>query len=436
MYLIHSWQSPQAIFLLLALFFMWQCRLAQKFWRILRAQEIHACLSHAPTPARHHTFTWVFLGANVAAFVCSLLLTLTRQLQNPFLDFLVILAGDIFFLFALHHLGYALLHRDGLIPPTAHQNLIAQATHRLSPFSRIRPFAMTAALLLTVLALMGPEGSKTAAQLQPEPLEIVLLLDLSQSMNARDIVPTRLEAALEEIDALTRIAPQQKYAFIYFTTETFVQLPMTMDPPAVRAFLEHITTDVMPTHGTDIPNALLAARKLFRLTDNPYPWHNVSRRILLLSDGEDHSDRLEDTLQVLSQDNIHVDVIGLGTPQGGQVFTADGAPLMYQNSTVISRFDDRSLRHIAEVTDGVYQTYQLPHDAAERLAYHWDTLQIALAPSGIVSIKTDTLLYHRFVIPLYLLALYLISEPFFHRVLRRRRQKKQPPSDTPAPLLS
>ena len=434
MYFIHAWQSPQAIFLLLAVFFMWQCSIAQKFWCILRAREINTCLNQTPLEeSTAHRFTWFFLSAHILSFILSLALTLTRSLQNPLIDFLIIIATDAFLLVSLNRFGYYLLNREGLIPLNIHQNLKAQSTQRLSIISRIRPVVITTGLLLLVLAMMSPEGQKTTTQLHRNPFEIVILLDLSQSMNAQDIAPTRLEAALEEIDALTRFSPHQEYALVFFTTETFVQLPMTMDPPTVRAYLPHINTDVMPTHGTDIPNALLASRKLFRPANGPLRQNKVSRRILLISDGEDHSDRLESALITLQKEDIHVDVIAFGTAKGAQVFTADGSPVIYKNEPVISRLDDSSLRHIAEQTNGLYQRYQLPHDAAEHLSYQWDTLQIDLAPEGIVTLKNHVRLYYIFVIPLYVLSVYLVFEPLFCHLLLlwRKRKKKNSPHPIP-----
>lgn len=421
----YSWQTPQAIFLLLAVFFMWQCSIAQKFWCILRAHEIYSQLSNGVPLKSLQRFTWLFFAANVFCFVLSLILTLTRSLHNPLVDYLVIIATDAFFLISLNRFAFYLLNRDALIPLKIHQNLKALTTKRLSIIPRIRPIVITCGLLLIILALMGPEGQKTSTQLHRDPFEVVIALDLSQSMNVQDVFPTRLEAALEEIDALTRLAPHQEYALLFFTTQTFVQIPLTMDPPTVRAFLSQVSTDAMPTHGTDIPNALLAARKLFRLGDSYLSQNKVSRRILLISDGEDHSDRLESVLKVLVKDDIHVDVIGVGTSKGGQVFTAEGEPVIYKNEPVISRFEGSSLKHIAEQTDGLYQQYGIPHDAAEHLAYQWDTIQIDLAPAGIVTLKTHVRLYYVFVIPLYLIAIYLVFEPMLCHILQIRRRKKQ-----------
>ena len=409
-------------------FFMWQWILANSLWKMGRACEVKSRLSHEKQPSLR-PFVAKYFFINVIVFILVIQSVLNIHTLTPLTDFLSICLIGAFFLVMLKYLGRWMLLRDNLVPQDIQKNLDAIQTHHLGPVPHVRAFIITLGMLFLILAVMGPEGQQRMTTLHRQSLQVVILLDLSNSMNAADVYPSRLVAVKEEIDYLISLDAYDEFALVYFTNDTFIQSPLTNDSNAIRVFAKSATTDLMPTNGTDLPKALKVAQHLLHKHDDLYISKKRMRRILLITDGENHHDEaLDQILYSLRQDEIKVDVLGIGTPDGAQVFDASGKPVLYNKAPVISRYTDqieKTLHHIAEYTNGFYIHYNLAHDAMNAFLDHSDGLRISDSGSSLYSSKDRVQLYPMFLIPAYIVAIYLVTEPVYILLLNRVRKRRK-----------
>ncbi len=424
MFFIHSWQSPQAIVLLIMVFFLYECCIAQAFWRMFRAREVYNCLVGDDKLPSADKFIRRYFLTSTLAFIIFSVLTMFMRTNSPLLDYIILVVTGATGLVGLYQFGLHEIRKGKYLPHQVVENLKKQTTNDLSVLPHFRPYIIGFGFLMLILALMGPAGQEQTTTIQRQPFHIAMLIDLSQSMNTADILPTRLEAAKFELATLIETTPNDEYGIVYFTNDTFIQTPLAVDPDTSRAILRQLSTDIMPSHGTDFSAGLLAARELILGVADFSTEKNNTRRILLVSDGEDHSENLEKTLELLKNEHIHVDVIGFGTEAGGPVYTPDGQPVIYHDEQVTSRFNDDSLKHIATTTGGIYIRYTLPSLTAENISHQYDAIRIAVEPKGIIAKQDHTQLAQYFLYPVLLVGIYLIFEPLIGIAVERRRRRR------------
>ncbi len=406
------------------IFFMWQWIMAHKFWKICRACEVKRRLSKEPQKSLF-PFIAQYLTANIILFAVYIILILTIHTLTPLSDFLILTLLGFFLMMAIRLFGQWLLKKGDYVPQDILKTLDSLSTHSLTVITRIRAAISTIALLLLILALMAPEGQQTTTTLHRQTLQVAILLDLSNSMNATDVYPTRLKAAKEEIAYLAQVDAYDEFGLIYFTNDSFIQSPLSSDTSVIQAFIEDVTTDYMPFNGTDFSKALLTAQELLNKHEDLSQKQKHARRILILSDGENQHDQLTPVLEQLKQNNIVVDAIGFGTTMGGQVFQASGEPLLYQNAPVISKFSETTLKQITEATGGFYIHYEMPHDAINAFIDYTDALRIEQSSDSLISTQDRVQLYPVFLIPAFILSFYLIMEPALSNIVLVRRKRRK-----------
>ncbi len=210
------------------------------------------------------------------------------------------------------------------------------------------------ALGLLVVAVARPQVGQRPALIARAGRDVLVLLDLSRSMNVADAGGTRLAAAKRLADSLAAASPGDRFGLVVFGGSAFVQLPLTGDHDAFRRFLDAGSTDDIGDPSTDISGALAAAAKVFEHEGEP-----GARAALLISDGESGEGDVGAALPRLLREGVPVFAIGTGSLQGGPV-PADSleAPERYHRDhigrVVISRLEEGDLRRAAERTGGAY----------------------------------------------------------------------------------
>jgi Ca-activated chloride channel family protein len=185
---------------------------------------------------------------------------------------------------------------------------------------------------------------------------VVVALDASKSMYARDVAPSRLERARLELTSLLDLLKGDRVAIVAFAGDAFVQCPLTSDYAAARMFLRAIDPEAMPQGGTNIGAALLLARQVLDNADRGAK----DRVVVLLSDGEDLGGEIAEGLGSLREVGARVLAVGIGSEQGEPVpiLNKEGAVVGYKKDeegrTVISRLDRAGLTHLAQATGGEY----------------------------------------------------------------------------------
>lgn len=209
---------------------------------------------------------------------------------------------------------------------------------------------MSLAFVSAVLALARPQYGTEMKEVKKEGVELAIAIDVSNSMLARDITPNRLQNTLVFVQRVIRRLKDDKIALIVFAGDAFIQLPMTDDLNAARMFLPVINTDIVPVQGTAIASALEMSARTF--TADP----DVSKIILVITDGENHEEDPVSVTENLAGQGITIHTIGMGLPGGAPIPLQNGRGFLRdQNGNVVTTaLDEHTLKAIAAAGSGIY----------------------------------------------------------------------------------
>ena len=206
------------------------------------------------------------------------------------------------------------------------------------------------------IAMSQPQCGTHSELAKRYGIDLVIALDASKSMLARDIKPSRIERAKLELGGLLDKLKGDRVGIVIFAGDAFVQCPLTSDYSAAKMFLRAVDVNQMPIPGTDLDRALETSRDLLMEADRGAK----SRAIVVLSDGEDFGDTTDAVLKKLKDDSIRVLTVGIGSAAGEPIPEVDkkGNMVGYlkdkQGNTVMSRLDEAGLQTIADKTDGIF----------------------------------------------------------------------------------
>lgn len=206
---------------------------------------------------------------------------------------------------------------------------------------------------LFIVALLGPSFGKSQKEVKSIGKDIFIAIDLSQSMNAFDIQPSRLEKIKYELKKIVDAFYTDRIGLIMFSNEAYIQCPLTYDKSALNLFIETLNTSLVPNTGTDFGPPLAMA--LDKITDED---NSVSRQkskiIILISDGEDFGEETSSIAQKVEDEGIKLFTLGIGTARGSKIMTRNGFKKDNQNKEVISKLNPTSLKKLASSTNGKY----------------------------------------------------------------------------------
>ncbi len=220
-------------------------------------------------------------------------------------------------------------------------------------FSRYFPLLYLVATLFLILSIVdllsGSEEIKTKQKMN----NIIFLLDVSNSMNAQDIEPNRLDQAKNIIVNTMAQLRNDKVGIVVFAGEASSIMPLTSDYTAVDTYLSGIETNIVKTQGTDFLKAMATAADKFK---------NIpmgARKVVMISDGEDNEKNERAALSLAKKNGLSVITVGVGTDEGAPIPEYVFGQLMGYKSdrsgqTVISRREEKALQHIAQETGGSY----------------------------------------------------------------------------------
>lgn len=228
-------------------------------------------------------------------------------------------------------------------------------------------------LALVVVALAGPYVDVVERSVTQSGVDVVIALDVSQSMAVRDVEPDRLRAAKQFVQRLGEDLKQSRVALVLFAGEGITRYPATADPRVLGETLDSVTTAFRPPGGSSLRSGVDAALKAFSQEAR-----ESSRRkaVVLLTDGEDTTAQAPD-VDALRDRNIRVFTVGVGTPSGGPIPTYDrsgkftGYLQRASGGQIISRLTEQPLRALAERSEGRYWRlagFQTVNEVAAELA--------------------------------------------------------------------
>jgi Ca-activated chloride channel family protein len=206
---------------------------------------------------------------------------------------------------------------------------------------------------LLIMALLGPTFGEQQREVKEIGKDIYLAIDLSQSMNATDIVPTRLERLKYELTSFTNALPADRIGMIIFSSEAFVQCPLTYDKSALNLFLQTVSSSLVPDAGTHIASALELT--LFKHTDSTNTTSaNQAKIIILLTDGEDFGENTRKIVKDIENAGIRLFVVGIGTYKGGRIPQGRNYKTNKDGTEVITRLASETLQTLASEAKGSY----------------------------------------------------------------------------------
>jgi Ca-activated chloride channel family protein len=224
----------------------------------------------------------------------------------------------------------------------------------------------SAALGLIIVALLGPSFGETTKEIKTIGKDIFICLDLSESMNAFDVQPTRLEKMKFELRNIVEAFNSDRIGLIMFSNEAFMQCPLTYDKNALNLFIQTLHTGLVPNTGTDFgPPLKMAFEKLDR--EETVGGIMKSQIILLISDGEDFGEETDEIAEDIEDAGIRLFTLGVGTATGSKIQTTRGFKRNQDGTEVISQLNSRSLEELADKTGGKYFEINGQQNDVERL---------------------------------------------------------------------
>ena len=212
----------------------------------------------------------------------------------------------------------------------------------------VRVVLFSLAFALFAIGLARPRTGARLAERKTRGAEIIVALDVSNSMLARDYSPNRLERAKLSISRLTDKLQEDRIGLVIFAGTSFVQLPVTTDYVSAKMFLSSINTGSIPVQGTAIGDAIHLSIKSFSAQSEK------SRVIIVISDGENHEDDAVGAAKEAAENGIKVYTIGVGSAEG-QPIPLDGELMKdKEGNIVVTKLNEQMLRDIARAGGGAY----------------------------------------------------------------------------------
>lgn len=257
-------------------------------------------------------------------------------------------------------------------------------TRSLAPGRRtLKLWLQCLALLFFILALARPQSGEGKQKAKSEGLEIVLAVDVSNSMLAEDIRPSRLQLAQKELSRFVDSLGGDKVGLVAFAGSAILLSPMTNDKGALKMYIESLSPEAVSTQGTDFKKALNEAYQAINRGGADEESRNVTRVIVIASDGEDNEKGGLDLAQKIAGEGIRIFTLGFGTEGGGQIPVRDdhGNLVGYKKDksgqTVVSKSTGEALKALAEAGQGTFQQVTFGGDAVQNLRSSIDKLQKA-----------------------------------------------------------
>lgn len=203
------------------------------------------------------------------------------------------------------------------------------------------------------LALVNPKIGTKLETVKREGVDIVFAVDVSKSMLAEDVAPNRLEKSKQLVTQIVNNLGSDRVGIIAYAGKAFPQLPITTDYASAKMFLHNMNTDMLSSQGTAIDEAIELAKTYYDDEEQ------TNRVLVIISDGEDHSDVAAKIAEEAKEEGIRIFTIGVGDIKGGPIpIKRNGVVLGYkkdkQGETVITRLNEDTLKKIASEGDGVY----------------------------------------------------------------------------------
>ena len=229
--------------------------------------------------------------------------------------------------------------------------LFGRLAPELSNGKHLLKFGLIALVIVAIgIGLANPKIGTKFETVKREGVDVMIAIDVSKSMLAKDIQPSRMLKARQFVSNLINKMANDRIGLIVFAGNAYLQMPLTIDYSATKMFLKQVDTDLVPTQGTAIGDAIdLAGRS--------YPVEQKNQKVLLIiSDGENHEGNADDAIEVAKKNGIKVITIGVGTEKGGPIPTGRKGDFKKdsEGNIVLTKLNEDMLESLADEANGSY----------------------------------------------------------------------------------
>ena len=425
--MIEVWNNPTAIYLLIPVMIGMLVYVRHEMWQKSRSLCIYKAFSKDGRAVRTRPFQLRCVAAEITALCISTLTLFLLPKVYLFCVFCAVLLLDVVLVFIVFLYEKSAFKRFIIIPDEIEHNLENISGHSVVQKHTFRPFLLGASLILLILAWMEPLGDERSEIPKKIPMHVTILFDLSHSMDATDVYPSRIDAAKDEVISILRRNHDSEFGLVYFTDTTFIQSPHTRDLATLKSYLRQAKTSDMPSGGTDISYALTMMLPLFSSRNASFYQDDLSvlRRLMIVTDGETHGEELSEILKIYQNKKIPIDVLAFGTSKGSSIPDKFGNELKYQGETVISQLNRDGLQQMAKQTGGLYEVYTQPELMSETITHAWDRIREQVGADYALVKSVNHVSYYRvFLYPSFGFMVLFMIYPLFVCLLtpvRRRR---------------
>jgi Ca-activated chloride channel family protein len=258
---------------------------------------------------------------------------------------------------------------------------------------------------LMIIALLGPSFGSSKKEIKVIGKDIMIAIDLSESMNANDIQPSRLEKIKFELKKIIDEFNSDRIGIIMFSNEAYIQCPLTYDKNALNLFIETLNTGLVPNSGTDFGPPLDLS--LDKLLADKIQENDKSKIIILISDGEDFGENTYEIVDKIKESSIKLFTVGIGTAKGTRITLRNGLFKKDKDGKeVITKLNSTSLKKIANETKGKYFEISNQRNQINGMIYEIKKIKGDLIDSKSIDVTKNKYFYFLFV------ALMLMSMDF------------------------
>lgn len=231
------------------------------------------------------------------------------------------------------------------------EKLVRELTIAHSPQKYLLKFLLgSLAFAALVLAIINPQRPGSMDKIERKGVDVMIALDVSNSMLAEDIKPNRLERAKQLVNRLMSRLQNDRIGLVLFAGRAYMQMPLTTDHAAAGMYVQNAGPHIVPTQGTMISEALKLSTSAFNSKERKY------KAIVLITDGEDHDPASLEIATQLKTHGVIINTVGIGSPTGTAI--PDPATGQFKKdelgNTVISKLNETQLKQLASMTNGIY----------------------------------------------------------------------------------
>ncbi|MBP6230053.1 MAG: VWA domain-containing protein [Paludibacteraceae bacterium] len=310
---------------------------------------------------------------------------------------------------------YSLIIKNRRLTKLGSKTILKQLMPNVSHWRpRAKFYLSLMALIFALLMLARPQMATKSETVKRQGVELIIALDVSNSMLANDVQPNRMEASKRLLSRLIDELQDDKVGIIVFAGDAFVQMPITTDVMSAKMLLSNINTGIVPTQGTAIGAALQSATRLFG------PANAAERAIIVITDGENHEDKPVEMAQEALNMGIKTHVLGVGTPQGSPIPILDTNDFWRdkEGNVVVTKLNESMCQEIAQAGGGIYTQVDNTNTALRVLKLQLDTMSKSDMETKVYSGYDEYFRILAWLSLLLLLVDLLLSERKNHRLYK------------------